>query len=177
MAPDKARAERVVLEILCQAGGGLGKTLTYKAFWLAHLYYAENAPGFLTDWPVVRMPRGPGIDRGDTLLRGLHDQGFVELEHKPKGPFTEIHYRLTGQSIGDPLPELAVEAVRQAVADIKGLTTDEVSNFSHDFSRSWNATPNGQELDIYSDLIPDDEYEDRQQALDEMRKTYEGLFE
>jgi hypothetical protein len=39
MGADKERAKRVIVEILRQAGGELGKTKLFKAFWLAHLYY------------------------------------------------------------------------------------------------------------------------------------------
>jgi hypothetical protein len=45
------------------------------------------------------------------------------------------------------------------------------------FLRSWKNTPNGAELDIYSDLIPDDVYEERKHELAQMKKAYEGLFE
>ena len=34
----------------------------------------------------------------------------------------------------------------------------ELSDLTHEFSRSWNSASEGQELNIYVDLIPDDEF-------------------
>ena len=73
--PNKECAKRLILEILRQAGGEIEKTKIFKAFWLAHLYYSKIAPGYLTDWPIVRMPNGPGIDRGDQLIVELIHSG------------------------------------------------------------------------------------------------------
>ena len=64
-----------------------------------------------------------------------------------------------------------------AVEDVKKQSAGAISDWSHEFSRSWNTTPNGSELDIYTDLIPDDVYEERKGQLVEMKKAYEGLFE
>src|SRR5262245_15813426 len=87
MGANKERAERVILEILRQAGTeGLGKTKLYKAFWLAHLYFARENPGFLSDWPIVRMPNGAGIDKGEMLLRELVENGQIALEQGQAGP-------------------------------------------------------------------------------------------
>jgi hypothetical protein len=54
-------AQRLVLELIRSAGGAWdGKARLFKAFYFAHLYYARSEPGILTDWPIVRTPRGPG---------------------------------------------------------------------------------------------------------------------
>jgi hypothetical protein len=177
MGPNKELAKRVILEIIRQSGGDIGKTKLFKAFWLAHLFYARMARGYLSDWPIVRMPNGPGIDRADKLIDELIAEGKVVRTHEPKGPFTEINCRLTGEAGENPLSETAVAAIREAVNFLKGHTADSASDLSHDFSRSWNNLPNGAELDIYSDLIPDDEYEARKEELTEMKKAYEKLFE
>src|SRR5438876_6783453 len=161
--PNKERAKRMILEILRQAGGELGKTKLFKAFWLAHLYYFKIAPDYLTDWPIVRMPNGPGIDRADRLILELVQSGHVERSHIPKGPFTEINCRLTGKPMDGELLSNAVDAIRTAVTDVKNCSAEAISELSHDFSRSWKNTPNGSELDIYGDLIPDDIYEERRQ--------------
>jgi hypothetical protein len=177
MPANKGRAKQVIWEILHQAGGELGKTKLFKAFWLAHLYYSKIAPGYLTDWPIVRMPNGPGIDKADCLLLELTAADFVLLSHVPRGPFTEINCRITGKPMAEDLPGKAGEAIAAAVKDVQNLSAEEISEWSHDFSRSWKTTPNGSELDIYCDLIPDDVYEMRKQELAEMKKAYEGLFE
>lgn len=175
--PDKDRAKRLILEILRQAGGSLGKTLLFKAFWIAHLHYYKNAPGYLTDWPIVRMPRGPGIDKGDKLIRELAQSGAIRQEHERKGPYTEIKCQLTDQPIEAELPEAAIAAIKSAVEDVKSYSAAAISEWSHEFSRAWNSMPDGAELDIYSDLIPDDIFDERQKQLTELKRTYEELFE
>jgi hypothetical protein len=174
--PDRLRAKRVILELLLQAGGELGRTRLSRAFWLAHLYYYKKASGYLTDWPIVRMPNGPGIDKAGELLGELRAAGNLTISHEPKGPFTEICCRLTDQRVEGELPEAAVSAVGEAVALVKLLTPEQLAGLSHDFSRSWNSKPDGVELDIYTDLIPDDQYEEGGNELAQMKRDYEDLF-
>src|SRR5262249_27714512 len=154
-------------------GGQIGKTKLFKAFWLAHLFYAKTAPGYLTDWPIVRMPKGPGIHRADRLIDDLIDEKKVTREYEARGPFTEIVCRLTGDHTGSQLSQLsdpAVAAIRSAVGYVQGHTAESISNLSHEFSRSWNNTPDGGELQIYTDLIPDDVYDERCKDLADMKK-------
>jgi hypothetical protein len=62
----RAKADAVIIELLRTAAGEwTGKTKLYKAFYFAHLYFANEHPGQLTDWPIARMPEGPGIHQGD----------------------------------------------------------------------------------------------------------------
>jgi hypothetical protein len=156
MTPNKDRAEAVVLAILGFAPAGMGRTKLYKAFWLAHLYFARANPGFLTDWPVVRMPNGPGIDRGDHLLGDLEAHGLISQDFEQIGPFSEKRVRLVGSP--PVLSPEAGSAIREAAEFVQGHTAADLSQMSHDFSRSWRTKSNGDELDIYSDLIPDDEF-------------------
>jgi predicted transcriptional regulator len=177
MTADKNRAEQIILEILRQAGDkGLGKTKLYKAFWLAHLFYAKDNPGYLSGWPVVRMPQGPGIDKGDALIRDLVASREITVSLEPRGPFSERCCRFVGVTQRPPLGAPGVEAVRQAVEYVKGLTAAEISEISHDYSRSWRTTPDGQELDIYTDLIPDEEYAERQCDMNHAKVALESLF-
>src|SRR5262249_11867399 len=81
----RTRAQDVILEILRSADGEwTGKARLFKAFYFAHLYYASERPGRLTDWPIVRMPQGPGIDRSEELFEELKEQGQLisELVHE-----------------------------------------------------------------------------------------------
>jgi len=176
MTPNRERAERVILEIVRQAGGSIGKTKLFKAFWLSHLFYSKMARGYLTDWPIVRMPNGPGIHRADVLIEELISLGNLARSHESRGPFTEIICRLTGKEIEGELPPVAFDAIREAVKFLEGHTAASISELSHDFSRSWNSVGNGEELNIYSDLIPDDVYEQREKELIELKKAYEELF-
>jgi hypothetical protein len=175
--PNRERAKRVVLELLRQAGGQLSKSLLHKAFWLAHLYYFKQAPGYLTDWPIVRLPNGPGIDKADRLLQELSDSGHLAVKHEPKGPFTEVVCCLTQTEPEGELPEQALSAIKEAVDLLKGHSPESISELSHDFSRSWNSQPEGAELDIYTDLIPDDLYQERRKEAARLKKAYEDLFE
>ncbi len=174
---EKDRAKQIILHILKQAGGSLGKSKLFKAFWLAHLFYAKNAVGYLSGWKIVRLPHGPGIDKGDDLILHLKRSGDVVLEHEPKGPYTETVCKLVEQSRLKDLSEEAVKAIDTAVGVIKlHDSVTQISEWSHEVSRSWNSTPNGAELDIYSDLIPDDVYYERKLKLEELSKVYDDLF-
>lgn len=177
-AEEKDRAKQIILHILKQAGGSLGKTRLFKAFWLAHLYYAKNAPGYLSSWKIVRMPHGPGIDKGDELILQMKKSGIVAVEHKPSGPYTEMVCKLTEQSGLKDISEEATQAIKTAVNVVTELhgSVEQISEWSHEVLRSWGSTPNGEELDLYTDLIPDDDYLERQLNLKELNEFYDDLF-
>jgi hypothetical protein len=62
------------------------------------------------------------------------------------------------------LPSDAVEAIRQAVA-----VRDEPPDLADYRSlRSWSEAADGEELNIYLDVIPEDEYADRKRRMREM---------
>jgi hypothetical protein len=167
----------VILEILRQAGGVLSKTKLFQVFWLAHLYYAKTAAGYLTDWPIVRTPSGPGIDQGDSLILELIKSGQISREYQAEGPFTELTCQLTDQPLEGACSPEAIAAIRASVADVQNHPGSAVQQWGHAYLRSWRTTANGAELNIYSDLIPDDVYEERRQELLELKKAYEDLFE
>lgn len=177
MTANRDRAEAVLLEILRQTGSeGLGRIKLYKAFWLAHLYYTQDNPGYLSDWPIVRMPQGPGVDQGESLIRGLVAGGKVSQGTEWVGPFREYRCRYALPVDQAVLPAAAVAAVTKAVEYVRGKTAADLSEMSHDYSRSWRETPDGRELDIYSDLIPDEEYEERKRAVAGMNAAYDEMF-
>jgi hypothetical protein len=177
MAPSKELAKRIILEILRQSGGSLGKTRLFKTFWLAHLFYAKKARGYLSDWPIVRMPQGPGIHHGDRLLDELCQEGTLERSHEPRGPFVEISCRLKDDQVETHLSQEAVKAIQEAVSFARQYATaGSLSELSHDFSRSWNNLPDGAELNIYTDLIPDDEYQNGKDEMEQMKRDYEQIF-
>ncbi len=174
---ERDRAKQIILHILRQAGGSLGKSRLFKAFWLAHLFYAKNSAGYLSDWKIVRLPHGPGIDKGDDLILQLKKSGTLALEHAPKGPYLETICKLVEQDNLKELPKAAIEAIDSAVGVIQMHdSVTQISEWSHEVSRSWNSTPNGSELDIYSDLIPDDVYYERKAKLEELNEVYDDLF-
>lgn len=175
---ERERAKQIILHILKQAGGSLGKSRLFKAFWLSHLYYAKNAPGYLSGWKIVRLPHGPGIDKGDELILQLKKSGDVAVDHEPRGPYTEIVCKLTEKSSLKDMPEEATKAIKSAVRVVTELhgSVERISEWSHEISRSWISTPNGEELDIYTDLIPDDVYLERDLDLKELNEFYDDLF-
>jgi len=154
---------RVVLEIIKQSAGDEieSKTKLFKAFYFAHLYYAAEATDYLTDWPIVKMPWGPGIDQFDTLLDCLIDAGVITAEKSRVGPYPSTTYRHTGEALpGDQLGEQAVDAIHKAVEFVSHKSGAQLSDITHEFSRSWRAADDGDELNIYADLLLDDEYEE-----------------
>lgn len=175
---ERDRAKQIILHILKQAGGSLGKSRLFKAFWLAHLYYAKNTVGYLSSWKIIRLPHGPGIDKGEDLILQLKKSCDIAVYHEPRGPYTEMVCKLTEQSRIKDISEEATKAIKTAVGVITELhdSVAQISEWSHEASRSWNVTPNGSELDIYSDLIPDDVYYERKLKLEELNEVYDDLF-
>jgi hypothetical protein len=174
---NRERAKQVILQILRQAdNGSLGKSRLFKAFWLAHLLYAKENTGYLSAWKIVRLPHGPGIDRGDQIILELRTSGAIRLTHEPRGPYTETVCVLAREPAADLLGVGAIAAIQSAFQIVNTETVAQIAEWSHEFSRSWNLTPNGKELDIYTDLIPDDVYEERRQALQKMNDAYDDLF-
>ena len=96
------RAKKIIVELVRQAGGQFqNKTNLFKAFWKAHLAYAANQPGYLSTWPIVRMPNGPGIDDFDTLLSEMLADGWLTIDEVPIGNFRAMVFKL-GQNCPPP---------------------------------------------------------------------------
>jgi hypothetical protein len=165
-----ADAQRVILELIRNAGGAWdGRTKLSKAFYFAHLYYAAAAPGILTDWPIVRTPQGPGIHNSSVLFQGLVKNGLLMVETMREGPYPDSRYRLTGQAAAEPpLPDDARAAVKAAADFVLPQTAAELSQLTHERSRSWRTASDGAVLDIYIDLLADEEYEAGQEQLAEL---------
>src|SRR5438445_13850927 len=116
----KNRAKQIILEILRQAGGRLDKVRLYKAFYHAHLYFAENNPGFLSAWPFARMPRGPGIDAGNRLLEELLSARILSQT----GGGEAAEYAIADEKQVEPLPAPALEAIQYAVEKVLSQTPE-----------------------------------------------------
>ena len=65
---------------------------------------------------------------------------------------------------------LRYQAIEDAVELVKSKTAVELSEETHVFSRSWHESQNGEELDIYVDLLDDFEF---QQMLDSGQRSRE----
>jgi hypothetical protein len=160
-------AKRVILELIRKADGELtGKTRLFKAFYFAHLIYFEKNPGLLTNWPIARMPQGPGIHKSEELFQQLEIDGYLTIERTHENIYPEYRYRLTPKAVEiGSLPDDADQAIQRAVDFVKDKSASQLSQLTHEYSRSWIEGKSGDILDIYIDFIPDDEYERRKAQL------------
>lgn len=157
-AIDQAKA--VVAEIIQQSPGDelVGTVRLYKAFYLAHLFYARQNAGYLTDWPIVKMPQGPGIGDFNELRDRLVADGVLEIDSERIGPYNAVKYRATSERMRQLEPE-AIAAVRKAVEFVADKTGAQLSDITHEFSRSWREAGPGEELSIYMDLLSNEGYD------------------
>lgn len=150
------RAKRVIVELVRQASGQFqNKTNLFKAFWKAHLFYAANSPGYLSNWPMVRTPSGPGIGDFDYLLSEMLADGWLTISEAEVGGFRSLVLSLGPNCPPPVLPADAIEAIREGLNAIGGNSS--TSDQSHLQSRVWREAKDGEELDIYLDLIEDEE--------------------
>ena len=158
MNETRERAKEVLCMILAASEGELKKKVAlYKAFYYAHLYYWKIGQGTLTDYPIVRMPQGPGIDEGNSLLEELEAEGKIRIERENYGPYTEYAFSLV-EAYPVDRNSLRYRAIDSAVDFVREKSAAELSQITHDYSRSWQEANNGDELNIYLDLLDEDEY-------------------
>lgn len=175
----KKRAKEILVEIIRQCGGDFieGKTKLFKAFYFAHLYYAKNNPDFLSDWPIVRMPRGPGIDRFEELIDELQAEGLVAIEDCTVGPFPSTRYIVTEKGKLSSSPDKpSVEAIRETVTYVEHKTAAQLSNETHAYSRTWNDTSDGAEMNVYLDLLTDKEYDESKQRASRIKSQLDSTW-
>ena len=174
MSPEaqKDRAKRIIVELVRQAGGVFyNKTNLFKAFWRAHLAYSADHPGYLSAWPIVKMPQGPGIDRADQLIGEMLEEGWLTLTEQSMGQHTGLVFALGDTVPPCALDRQAVAAIREGVAAVDGKRASTVSDESHRDSRAWNQAEMGKELDVYIDLVPDDELQARDESLERLARS------
>ncbi len=177
---NRLRAQQVILEMANQSPDNKieGKARLFKIFYLAHLYYAYDEVGFLSEWPIVKMPEGPGIDRLNHLLHDLLTQKMLETTPIRIGPYPAMCYRATGKAWpGAPLEREAVEAIRQAVKFARNKTGAQLSDLTHEYSYSWNEAESGMELNIYLDLLSEEERKQAKQTASEVQASVEEAWE
>jgi hypothetical protein len=168
-------AKRLIEEILAIAGGSLaGETRLHKAFYASHLYYWQLGAGVLTDWPIVRLPFGPGIDDAKALLAELVNEKRVRRERQPAGPYWEAVFHLAERFEVDPTTPRHT-AIEKAVNWVKPLSAAELSAATHEYSRAWRDGSNGAELDIYADLLGEDETQQIRENIARAKAALESL--
>lgn len=164
---EKAQAKRIIAAIVRECGGTLyGTTRLYKVFYHAHLYHWETQQGVLTTYPIVHMPRGPGIDQGPSLLEELKQDGVISASVRMKGPYREDVYKIKPEKAPTDLTEAELASIRRAVEFVGNRDTPKLSNESHD--NAWKRATSGEELKIYLDTLSELEcaqMEERQQRI------------
>jgi hypothetical protein len=180
-APDAEAARGVIVEILRQQldqkESRLSRDDINHVFWLAHLHFARENRGFLTTWPILRIADGVEVFKVDAILTELVDDGLVEVEVIDAGPIPLSRYTCTAAGAARRLPDPASAAVSQALASMKDLCCRGYFRRHGSVSRAWRTTPEGEEMNIYIDLIPDDVYQARQRTLEEMTASSKDLFQ
>jgi hypothetical protein len=180
--PDPTPAKGVVLETLREAGSeqnrGLSKDVLTSVFWLAHLYYAKRHRGYLTEWSLIRTPYGAEIKDRGAILQELIRDGLVATESSEVGPFPCTLYGCTGKRFVSDLPAGATEAIRDALRFLLAHQSPWPSfgGWWVAFSRAWRSTAVGAEIDIYLDLIPDEEYEEQRRQLEGLKAGLADIF-
>ena len=176
-AESRAVAEDLVVEIVRAAGGEFAnKTNLFKAFWLANREHAAIRLVPMTEWPVVRMPNGPGIDRFDELTESLQDSGRLTVVIEPVGSKERFVYR-TDSSEKTSLTGEQIELVQGAVQRVQRLTASAVSDLSHDESLSWNERRNGDPLDPFLDSLDPQFVDATSRRLQHTAAESAGLFD
>jgi hypothetical protein len=175
---DKQLAKQIILEIIRQAGGVLKyKTRLYKAFYYAHLRFADTQPGYLSTWPIVRMPRGPGIHHFKDLILELVAEKKIDIQiihGKHKGYVFNL---LPCELILDLLPKGAGEAIAFGVQQIEGRTPTQTSEDSHLRSRAWGQAKDGEELNIYLDSLSEEEYQKNKKKAEELGVIIDSIWD
>jgi hypothetical protein len=158
MSGEAEAAKDVICQIIAVAGGRLdGRLRLYKAFYYAHLFFWKRGTGVLTTHPIVRMPLGSGIHEAKGILQELQEEGRIRITTRPNGPYEEHVYELASKFEINP-EDPRHKAVEDAVEWIRNKSAVELSEETHVYSRSWRQAKDGEALDIYADLLDDEEY-------------------
>ena len=173
-------AKRILVGIIHEAGGEFaGKTRLYKAFWRAHLEHWRAGHGALTLRPIVHMPRGPGIDGGNGILRQMIREKTIASRARLKITRLEVVYTLVNPDAVS-INANEREAIRSALSWLGDRGAVDASEDSHRTSRSWREAEQqgrtGCELSIYLDLLSDEEYDRRAGLLEDQETILRGAL-
>jgi hypothetical protein len=172
------RAKKIIVELVRQAGGQVAnKAKLFNAFWKAHLSYAANSAGYLSTWPLVRTAGGPAIDEFDLLVSEMLSDGWLTLGETQVGPQWAIVFALGPNCPPTSLTSDAVAAIREAVQAVDGELQAAHGDEPYRKSRVWRETPDGEEMDIYLDLVPDAERDRREANLTALASALGSSYE
>jgi hypothetical protein len=165
MPSDRERAKAIVVELIRESGGTFqNRTNLFKAFWKSHVEYAKKHVAPLSEWPIVRMTHGPGIDRFHLILGELMAEGMVQEEQVEFGDKTGFRFVLTGVPSEDFSSDER-EAIRSGVSFVARKSAKQVRDESHLESRAWQSAKDGERIDVFLDAIPESGYDDRTQRI------------
>ena len=166
---DKEVAKTIIIEIVRQAGGVLdNKPFLSNTFYYAHLHFADKRGCYLSTWPIVKMPYGPGIESFDLLLGELMTEKQIECVPRQGGDCQGFCFRLLPATFRSSLPIGAEEAIAYALKKTEGGSATRASEPSHLDSRSWREASDGEEINIYLDLLDENELRSRQESAAEI---------
>jgi len=172
--PDVEKAKEIVYAIIREAGGEFsGRTRLYKAFYLAHIAHWLEQQGILSQYPIARMPKGPGIDQGDVLLAEMRGDGLIESREEQCGPYPENVYSIASEYNTHLLDDADIKAIQRALEWVDNKTGTQLSEMTHEHSRSWINAKNGDVLDVYQDLLSDEEFD----KIAEIQSRAKGLVD
>ena len=166
LATDTVRPKQVIAQIIRFSGGDLtGRIRLCTAFYLAHLFYAREQVDYLSDWPFLKTEDGPAPADLCSLLRELEDEGVIEVRTRDVGPFRGERFRTLKDSPLEDSNE-SIDALKKAVRYTKNLCGPNESDlcdailrsYLHGHSRSWRCAEEGDDLNIYIDLLTETEY-------------------
>lgn len=170
-------AKEIILEIVRASGGKLdGSTRLYKAFLIAHLFCYRDSSRLLSDWPIVHMPNGHGIDEGEMLLRELVAEGRLQTSTHWVGPFRETRFMVAKDGADHALGGDERRAIRKTARFVKGKSGKELSDLVHEHSRSYKQGKSGEELNIYIDILSDEEYDAQRRLVSEVSAAVDSAF-
>ena len=113
---------------------------------------------------------------GPVALAELVREGKLRITSQPNGPYKEAVFELTQPFQIDPTT-VRFAVIEEAVEQVKSKSAVELSEETHLYSRSWQDNQTGQELDIYTDLLDDQEYQQVLQDAEQSRELVNGVFQ
>lgn len=175
----KLRAIRVVYEIIRQSPGDAfdGKTRLFKAFYFAHLYYAKQESRLLSSWPIVRMPNGPGIGNFQALLKDLLASNLIRTEVIEEGPYSTTRYSVTDVDPSwEPLSAGELQAIRDSARYVSDKNAAHLSAITHDMSRAWINNNDGDEINVFDDIVEEEVYQDERARAQSLEEAFEKVW-
>lgn len=178
---ERAKALLVALVRECPQGAPILRTQLYKGYYFSLLMCMHALGAELVDWPVVKMPQGPGVESGEELLGELCAEGVLVMSNESVGPFRGFGYRIAdvdaADRYADEFSEPETQAIRDACAYAHSKTAADLTNTTHELSRSWKACEMGHALPIFADLLLDDEpVEEMKSRLEKIADEFKGVF-